>query len=186
MANGTMEDLFRLYPCLNPELRMVANQAYKFGKQIAQEPSAALSAGLDEHAIRRQNEYLEYMVSMVDSLKSKPIPDWVRTHPTNWQADLTERYQTFVAGPSGEEIALNDQTLMLSELWLIFSAELLMSQSANMAGSLYEKDYERAQNNLGVLQKMVKEIASRPEFLDLAELGVAGAELKTTVTAVKK
>ena len=50
----SFEALFKKYPNRNAELRAVANAAYEFGKTIAKEPSAALSSGLDEHAIKRQ------------------------------------------------------------------------------------------------------------------------------------
>ena len=48
------EELFVIYPNKNAELRMVAKVAYEFGRNIAKEPSAAVSIGVDEHAMKRQ------------------------------------------------------------------------------------------------------------------------------------
>ena len=66
------EDLFGIYPNRNAELRSLAKQCYEFGKTIAKEPSAALSSGLDEHALKRQKSYIDYAKGMVDALHAKP------------------------------------------------------------------------------------------------------------------
>lgn len=40
-------DVFKVYPDRNRELRAAAKSAYEFGKTVSQEPSAAHSNGLD-------------------------------------------------------------------------------------------------------------------------------------------
>jgi len=57
---------------------------------------------------------------------------------------------------------------------MIAAVELVRSQSAALAGSLVEFDYERAVNNLGTISKLLDEIAARP-FLDLPETAEPGS-----------
>ena len=65
-------DLFKTYPNRNAELRSIAMTCYEFGKTIAREPSAALSTGIDVHAIKRQKAYIEYVGKLVDAIYKNP------------------------------------------------------------------------------------------------------------------
>lgn len=167
-------DLFMEYPNRNTELRSVVKQVYEFGKTIAREPSAAHSNGLDEHALRRQRTYVAHAEAMVQAINSKPIPDNPATHPTQLPVDLSEKYLTFTTDVAGNKIPLNESTQLLAESWMILAVELVKSQSAAMAGSLVEFDFNRAMNNLSVISKLLDENEARP-FLDLPETAEPGS-----------
>lgn len=167
-------DLFLEYPNRNLELRSVAKQCYEFGKTIAREPSAAHSNGLDEHALARQRSYVTHARSLVEAINAKPIPDNPATHPTQLPVNFTEKYLTFTSDVGGSMIPLNESTQLLAESWMILAVELVKSQSAAMAGSLVEFDYNRAMNNLSVLDKLLDENEARP-FLDLPETAEPGS-----------
>lgn len=176
MANPDFQSLFKVYPNRNAELRMVAQSCYEFGKTVAQEADAALSSGMHEHAIARQNSYLDYVEDMIEALKAKPIPDLPATHPTGFQINLSDPYDFFIIDINGEKVALNEQTALLAEYWMLTAVELALSQSASVAGSLTEFDYKRAKNNLGVSRKLLDEMTKRP-VLDLPETSFPGSEL---------
>lgn len=167
-------DLFKVYPNRNAELRTVVNQMYEFGKTIAAEPSSAHSNGLDEHAVTRQRSYVSYANSLVEKIHAKPLPDLPATHPTDLPINMADAYKTFTVGVGGEQVPINESTQLLAEQWMICAVELAKSQSAALAGSLAEYDYTRAVNNLAVLAKLLEEFASRP-FLDLPETADPGS-----------
>ncbi|MBT8147758.1 MAG: hypothetical protein KJN90_12955 [Gammaproteobacteria bacterium] len=169
-----INELHKIYPNRNHELRTVAKAFFEFGKTIAREPSAAHSNGLDEHAIKRQDSYIAYAKSMVDALAAKPIPDNPATHPLNMPIDFSEQYITFTQDLNGNQVPLNESTQMLAEKWLLTAVEIAKSQSAALAGSLVTFDNERAQNNLDTLEKMLNEVKERP-FLDLPETAEPGS-----------
>lgn len=167
-------DLFTVYHNRNSELRTIAKTMFEFGKTIAREPSAAHTNGLDEHALRRQRSYVDYARAMVESLNSKPIPDNPATHPTDLPIDFSEKYVTFTVDVNGNEIPLNEATQHLAEKWMMYAVELAKSNSASLAGSLVDFDYERTINNIEVISKLLDEIEARP-FLDLPETADPGS-----------
>lgn len=170
-----LKELFIIYPNRNSELRTCAKTMFEFGKTIAREPSAAHSNGLDTHALGRQKSYVDYAKAMVASLNAKPIPDNPATHPTQLPIDFTEEYFTFTVDINGNNVPLNEVTQLLAEKWLMTSVELAKSQSASMAGSLVEFDFNRAENNLSTISKLIQEIEARP-FLDLPETSEPGSD----------
>lgn len=169
-------DLFKIYPNRNMELRAIAKQMYEFGKTIAREPSAAHSSGLDLHAIHRQREYVAHSKAQIAALFAKPIPDLPATHPLALPINLSEVYTQFVIDVNGENVPLNEMTEMLAEMWMVGAVEVSSSQSAALAGALVEFDFNRANNNLDVIAKLLDEIEARP-VLDLPETAAPGAEL---------
>ena len=169
-----INDLHKVYPNRNHELRTVAKSMFEFGKTIAREPSAAHSNGLDIHALKRQRSYVEYAKAQVEALNAKPIPDNPATHPTDMPIDFSEQYVHFTSDISGNQVPLNESTQMLAEKWLLTAVEMAKSQSAGMAGSLVSFDFERASNNLDTLSKMLDEVENRP-FLDLPETAEPGS-----------
>ena len=171
-------DLFLVYPNRNLELRSVVKQSYEFGKTIAREPSAAHSNGLDEHALKRQRSYVDHATKMVESINAKPIPDNPASHPTQLPIDMSEQYLTFTSSVEGSEIPLNEATQLLAESWMILSVELAKSQSAAMAGSLVSFDFNRAKNNLEVLNKLLDELEARP-CIDLPDTAEPGSNYGT-------
>ena len=171
-------DLFKVYPNRNSELRTLVKTMVEFGRTIAKEPSAAHSNGLDEHALRRQRSYVDHAVMTVEALAARPIPDNPHTHPTDLPIDLSLQYITFVTDVNGNNVPLNESTQLLAEKWMIAAVELAKSQSSAMAGAMVSFDYDRAINNLAVVSKMLDEMEARP-FLDLPETSEPGAGYTT-------
>ena len=171
-------DLFVVYPNKNAELRSLAKTFLDFGRTVAKEPSAALSSGLDEHALKRQRSYVDHAESMLEAFAESPIPDMPATHPTLLEIDCSDPYKTFVEDINGQEVPLNEQTQLLSEYWLFLTVGLAKSQSAGIAGSIIKEDLERAQNNVKVITKLLNELEDRPT-LDLPETTVPGSKLTT-------
>lgn len=170
-----INDLHKVYPNRNSGLRTVAKQIYEFGLTIAREPSAAHTNGLDEHAIKRQQTYIDHAKDMVTRLNARPIPDRPATHPTQMEIDFSVPYIYFTEDLNGNKVPMNEATQALAENWLLTAVELAKSQSASMAGALVEFDYERAINNIGVIEQLLAEISARP-FLDLPETANPGSE----------
>jgi len=180
-----LEDLHQVYPNRNNELRAVAKQLYEFGQTIAREPSAAHTNGLDEHAIKRQQSYVEHARNMIESLNDRPIPDRPATHPTQMEIDFSVPYVYFVENVNGAAVTFNEATQILAESWLIAAVELAKSNSAAMAGSLVSFDYERAIVNIDSIEKILSEIEARP-FLDLPETANPSTEHSGAVGSVSK
>jgi len=172
-----INELHQVYPNKNPELRSVARQCFEFGKTIAQEPSAGHSSGLDEHALGRQRQYVEHATAMITALHDKPIPDRPIVHNVQKPIDLSVEYQYWVEDLNGNEVPLNEYTQLLAENWLQLAVGLARSQSASIAGSMVEYDYNRAMHNLGELTQLLDEMEQRPT-LDLPETALPGAVLK--------
>lgn len=184
MANADFSAMFKIYPCRNPELASVSKTCYEFGKTISAEPSAALSSGLDVHAIKRQRDYLIYATALVNALHAKPTPDLPATHPTGYAVNLSKQYDTFVEDINGEKVPLNEQTNLIAVYWMVTAVELVASQSSALAGSLLDYDHARAINNLAALEKLVTEMTTRP-VLDLPETAQPGAEMGSSGTGKK-
>jgi len=150
---------------------------FEFGQTIAREPSAAHTNGLDEHAIKRQQQYIDHAKDMVNRLNARPIPDRPATHPTQMEIDFSVEYIYFVENLNGNDVPMNEATQALAENWLLTACELAKSQSAALAGSLVEFDFDRATNNVEVIQQLLAEIEARP-FIDLPETALPGSEHK--------
>ena len=172
-----INELHQVYPNRNSGVRTVAKQLFEFGQTIAREPSAAHTNGLDEHAIKRQQTYIDHAKDMVERLNARPIPDRPATHPTQMEIDFSVPYIYFVENLNGNEVPMNEATQALAENWLLTAVEMAKSQSAALAGSLVEFDFLRAANNLDVIQQLLNEIEARP-FLDLPETADPGSAHK--------
>jgi hypothetical protein len=181
----SFNDTFKIYPNRNREMRALARTAYEFGTTIAREPSAAHSNGLDEHALKRQRSYVQHMLAMVNALAAKPLPDNPAFHPTDLPIDLSELYVTFTQSVNGDQIPLNETTMLLAESWMVIAVELAMSQSAALAGSLATFDHTRAVNNINALDKLLDEAEARP-WLDLPETALPGSAYGNANVTVKK
>ena len=171
MAEATFEELFQVYPNRNGALRALVKKAYEFGANVSQEQSAAMSSGLQDHAMKRQRAYVERIRAGVKRLAAKPIPDLPRSHPVQYAIDMTVPYNHFTTDKSGSEIPINEDCQALSEKWMTFCVELALSESAGIAGSLLDFDEERALNNIAVIEELLDEIEDM-EPLDLAESNV--------------
>ena len=178
-----INELHKKYPNRNSGLRTVAKQLFEFGQTIAREPSAAHTNGLDEHAIKRQQTYIDHALDMVTRLAARPIPDRPATHPTAMEIDFSVEYIYFVENLNENRVPMNEATQALAENWLLTACELAKCQSAALAGSLVSFDSERATTNIDVIQQLLTEIEARP-FLDLPETADPGSE-HTTRTGAK-
>jgi hypothetical protein len=166
-------DLFKVYPNKNFELAAIAKVAYEMGLTIAAEPSAAMSIGLDEHAIKRQRSYVTKIKGMIEAIHGRPIPDMPYVHPTRVDIDFSTAYTTFTK----DGLALNEETTLLAQYWLILGVELAASQSAGLAGSLIDPDYDRVTNHVAVIEQYLTEIEARP-VIDLPETAYPAAILE--------
>jgi hypothetical protein len=167
------EELFKEYPNKNPELRAAAKVCYEFGMNIAKEPSAGMSIGLDEHAIKRQRTYVRAAQGYLDALHNRPIPDMPYVHPTRFDIDLSEIYTQFTK----DGLPLNEDTELLAQYWMIMAVELAGSQSAGLAGSMIDPDFERCNNHLAVITQFVDEMEAR-DMPDVPETAFPGAILE--------
>ena len=175
----SINDLHREYPNKNPELRAVSRQCYEYGLTVAQSPSANHSSALDEHDLRRQRQYVDQARDMIQALYDKPRPDRPISHNLQKPIDLSVEYKYWVEDLEGNEVALNEYTSLLAENWLMLAAGMAKSQSASLAGSMEEFDYNRAMTNLDELSQLLDEMEKRPS-MDLPETALPEAELKET------
>lgn len=173
------EELFQVYPNKNLELRAVAKTAYEFGRNIAKEPSAGMSLGLDIHAISRQRSYVQALIGQLEAFHNRPVPDMPYIHPTRFDIDLSEPYMQFTK----DGIALNEDTELLAQYWMVCAVELAASQSAGLAGSVIDADYNRIKNHLDVIAQYLDELEAR-STVDIPETAFPGAPLE--VPAGKK
>jgi hypothetical protein len=168
MAELTFNELFQVYPNRNSAVRAVVKKAFEYGANVSQEQSAAMSSGLQDHALKRQRAYVERIRAAVERLAAKPIPDLPRSHPVQYEIDLSTPYNHFTTDKSGTQIPINEDCQSLSEKWMTFCVELALSESAGIAGSLLSFDKERALNNIGVIEELLDEIEIM-DPLDMAE-----------------
>jgi len=175
------EDLFKVYPNKNVEGRTVAKIAYEFGRNIASEPSAGMSIGLDEHAIKRQRQMIAAMRGYIKAFNERPIPDSPYTHPNRFDIDLSEPYKQFTK----DGLPINEDTEMLCQYWMMLAVNVAASQSAGLAGSLITADYERCINLVDTIEQFVNEMETRVTP-DLPETAFPGAMLEVPTATVKK
>ena len=169
-----VNELHRKYPNRNNQLRALAKKCFEYGRNIASESSAALTNGLDEHALTRQNACLEEAVRMGAALNAKPIPDRPMT-TINMDIDFSQPYVYFLEDIAGNKVPMNEDTQLLAEEWLITATELAKCDSAAIAGSLIDFDYARFEFNIGSISKLVEEIEEKPH-LDLPRSADPGSE----------
>lgn len=174
MAEENFNDLFKVYPNRNSELRAVVKKAYEFGANVAQEQSAAMSSGLQEHALRRQRSFVARIRAAIDRLAAKPVPDLPRSHPVQYPIDLSVPYNYFTTDKSGAHIPINEDSQVLAEAWMTLCVEMSLSESAGLAGSLLDFDMTRALNNVHVIEELLDEI-EQMDPLDMAETNVTAS-----------
>ena len=167
------EKLFKVYPNKNMELRTVSKAAYEFGRNIAQEPSAGMSLGVDPHSLERQRSYVEILRGQLESFHARPIPDMPYLHPERFDIDLSEPYKQFTK----DGLPINEDTQLLAQYWMACAVELAASQSAGLAGSLIDADYNRIVTHLGVITEYLNEVENRP-VVDLPETAFPAAGLE--------
>jgi hypothetical protein len=177
-------DLFRVYPNRNSELRTLVKFLYEFGKTVAAESSAAHTYGLDEHTIRRQRRYIEKARTAINARAARPLPDRQGAAKVQLPIDLSEPYETFTTDVAGNSVPLNEATQSLQEQWMLMCAELSSSNTASLPGSVIAEDAKRALNNVDVIEKLLDELAidiasdGADGFLDLPVTAEPGSEFK--------
>lgn len=167
------EDLFIVYPNKNAELRMLSHKAWEYGRNAAKEQSAAMSIGVNEHAIKRNRRYVQDFRDRLTSIHARPVPDLPYTHPVRLDIDLTAPYRQFTK--DGEPI--NEDTRLLAEYWMFIAVSVAKSQSAGMAGSMIDADYERLVEQCNVIDKFLDEVEKRP-IPDIPETSFPAAMLE--------
>lgn len=150
-------ELFKVYPNRNSELRSLVKMFYEFGKTVAAESSAAHTYGLDEHTVTRQRSYIVKANSKLEALGKRPLPDRQGAARVQLPIDMSEAYETFVTDMAGNNIPLNEATQLLSEHWMLLAAEVATSNSAALPGSIVKKDLVRALEAVAVIEKHVDE-----------------------------
>ena len=174
MAEQNFNDTFTVYPNRNSELRSLIKKAYEYGANVSQEQSAAMSSGLQVHALERQYSYVKRIRAGIERLAARPIPDLPRSHPLQYPIDMSVPYNFFTTDKSGQEIPINEDSQLLAENWMTFCVELALSESAGLAGSLLDFDRDRALNNIGTIEELLDEIKDMPP-LDMAETNVTNS-----------
>ena len=159
---------------------MVAKVAYEFGRNIAKEPSAAVSIGVDEHAMKRQRAYVEAAEGYVEAIYARPIPDMPYIHPTTFDIDMSDPYTQFTK----DNLPINEDTQMLAQYWMMLAVELAASQSAGLAGSLMEPDYLRVITHLEVITQLLDELEARGA-VDIPETAYPAAMLEVPGSKTK-
>jgi hypothetical protein len=167
------EDLFKVYANKNMELRAIAKAAFEFGATIAMEPSANMSIAIDEHAMARQRSYISSLTGQLEAFHQRPVPDMPYLHPTRFDIDLSEQYKQFTK----DGLPINEDTQLLAQYWMACAVELAASQSAGLAGSIIDADYNRVITHLGVISQYLDELERRPA-VDLPETAFPGAALE--------
>ena len=170
----SFNELFKVYPNKNIELRALAKQAYEFGRTVAQEQTAAVSLGVDPHALARQRSYVTLLEGKLKAFYERPLPDMPYVHPIRFDIDLSKPYDQFTQ----DGLALNEDTQLLAEYWMIIAVELAASQSAGMAGTILEPDYNRIIEHLGTITQYLDEVETGIQ-VDLPETAFPGAVLET-------
>jgi len=167
------EDLFAVYPNKNIELRAIAKTAYEFGRTIAAEQTAAMSLGVNSHALQRQREYVKALSGQLEAFHERPLPDMPYVHPTRFDIDLSEPYSQFTK----DGLPLNEDTQLLAQYWMIVAVELAASQSAGLAGSIVDADYRRVKEHIAVITQYLDEVEKR-DVVDLPETAFPAAALE--------
>lgn len=180
----SFNELFKVYPNRNSELRSVAKLIYEFGKTVAAEMSAAHTYGVDEHTVKRQTRFLAKAKSKINALQARPLPDRQGAARVQLPIDFSEPYETFTTDMAGNAIPLNEATQLLAEQWMLCAAELATSNSAALSGSLIKADAKRALQNISVLEKLLEEMAvtldsdDEDGFLDLPVTAEPGSKFE--------
>lgn len=174
------EELFKVYPNKNAEGRNVAKVAYEFGRNIAMEPSAGMSIGLDEHAIGRQEGYIKTMRGYLTAFHERPIPDMPYTHPVRFDIDLSDPYEQFTK----DGLPINEDTELLAEYWMMLAVSIAASQSAGLAGSLIDADFKRCSNTVDTIEQFINEMKTR-ETPDVPETAFPAAALEVPAPTKK-
>ena len=164
MAEGTVTfplfaEFFKEYPNSNAELKTIAKACHDFGMETCKEQTAAMGIGVNDHAIARQRQYVQYVSEMLDAVFARPVPDKPYTHPSVLLIDLSERFPQFV---DDSDTVVNESTQLLATMWMELAVSCSMSQSNKLAGSMIEYDYNRAKEQVVVISKYVEELAKRP------------------------
>lgn len=170
-----LSNLHKRYGNRNIELRTMVHQFHEFGRNISESQSAALTAGILSDDLERQEACVKAAEALLDKATAK-VPDRASTHPENFPINLTVPYKQFVEDVNGDMKPVNEHTALLAEQWLTLAVNLAKSLSATVSGGLFDKDRDRAKENLALIKTWLA-IFSEQGILDLPETVNASAEL---------
>lgn len=171
-------ELFGTFEVKNTELAALAQFAHECAVTTAKEQSGGSTMGLNEHAMRRQRQYIENIRARIKSILGRPIPDLPVVHPMNFTVEWSEPELISVDGKP-----LNSDAKAVAQTWQIIAYELIKSNSAGMGGGLTSFDGERANNNVGAVEQFLAAIeqAADVDFPETAapEAQPASAQSRT-------
>jgi hypothetical protein len=147
-------DLFGTFPVRNAELRSVADFCNEAAWNTADEPSAGLTIGLDEHAIKRQRGWLQNANDRADAIKSRPVPDL----PTTANIKYDCQYNEVPSLKAKDGKAINGDSEALVIMWQTVAYELAHSNSAAIGGGTIPADADRLLANLGAIEQFLDSI----------------------------
>lgn len=147
-------DLFGTFPVRNAELRSVADFCNEAAWNTAEEPSAGLTIGLDEHAIKRQRGWLKNVRERAVALAERPIPDLPGTVAIKYDCQYGDVPQM----KTKDGKAVNGDTEALCIMWQTVAYELVRSNSAAIGGGLIAPDSERLNANITALEQFLDSV----------------------------
>jgi len=153
------QELFGIFPVRNAELRSVADFANECAHNVAEEPSAGLAIGFDEHAVKRFAGWLTNLVERADAIIARPIPDLPTTHRIKFDCQHDEV-------PSLKSVdgkAVNGDAEALVIMFQTIAYELSHSNSAAIGGGVIEADGIRLKANLAAVEQFLSSIEEGTE-----------------------
>lgn len=163
------EDLFGTFEYKNTELGSVAEFSHEVCVTTAREQSAGSTMGLDEHAMKRQRQYITNIRARLDGLIDRPIPDLPASHPL-----LYSTVQTAPETITVDDKPLNSDAFAVSQMWQLVSFEMLKSNSAGMGGGMTSFDGIRARQNVTAIEQFLAAIEAAAD-VDFPETAAPAA-----------
>lgn len=148
------QDLFGIFPVRNAELRSLADFCNEAAWNSADEPSAGLAIGLDEHAIKRSRGWLKNAQERASALAERPVPDLPATVAVKYDC----KYDEVPALKSIDDKAVNGDSEALCIMWQTVAYELAHSNSAAIGGGLTSADAARLVSNLNAIDQFLDSI----------------------------
>lgn len=171
------QDLFGIYEIKNAELKGLATFCYEAALNIAGEASGAMAIGLDPHAVARHTAYVAAAKSRVEALRDRPYPDMPQTHRTLLVCDFSAIPAFEVDPVTGVELNADIETIMT--MWMQTAVELVRSNSAALAGSMLDFDYNRCIANIEAIEQLVPTMDIELQKVDFARTAVPEAKTNT-------
>jgi hypothetical protein len=152
----SFKDMFGDFQLKNTELLSLADFAYEVCVTTCKEQSAGTTMGLDEHAIKRQAQYIENARARLAGIKDRPLPDLPATHPILFDRTYVE---PDMITSEGSNTPLNTDAAACAKSWHIVCYELVKSNSAGLGGGMTSYDAARCEQNITAIEQFLDAIA---------------------------